>query len=148
MRIAIASDHAGFLQKAPMKAYLEGLGHEVVDYGPDSDARCDYPDYADKVARAVAKGDAERGVLICGTGLGMAMTADKVVGVRAIAIDNVKFAELCREHNDANVICLSGRFVSLDLNQQIVKTFLETEFGGGRHTGRVAKMMAEDNHNE
>lgn len=147
MRIAIASDHAGFLQKAPLKAYIEGLGHEVEDLGPDSDARCDYPDYADKVARAVSEGRADRGVLICGTGLGMAMTADKVVGVRAIAINNVKFAQLCREHNDANVICLSGRFVSLDLNQDIVKTFLTTDFGGGRHTGRVEKMMREDQHN-
>lgn len=145
MRIAIASDHAGFDQKAPMKEYLESLGHEVEDFGPASAERCDYPDYAAKVAHAVADGKADRGVLICGTGLGMAMSADKVPGIRATPIQTVQFAQLCREHNNANVICLSGRFVSLDLNKQIVKTFLETDFAGGRHTGRVEKMMSLDN---
>ncbi|MGN0286099.1 MAG: ribose 5-phosphate isomerase B [Atopobiaceae bacterium] len=144
MRIAIASDHAGFDQKAPMKEYLESLGHEVDDLGPDSAQRCDYPDYAVKVARAVSEGKADRGVLICGTGLGMALAADKVPGVRATPIQSVQFAELFREHNNGNVICLSGRFVDLELNKQIVKTFLETEFAGGRHEARVQKIMALD----
>lgn len=144
MRIAIASDHAGFDQKAPMKEYLESLGHEVDDLGPDSAQRCDYPDYAVKVARAVSEGKADRGVLICGTGLGMALAADKVPGVRATPIQSVRFAELFREHNNGNVICLSGRFVDLELNKQIVKTFLETEFAGGRHEARVQKIMALD----
>lgn len=144
MRIAIASDHAGFDQKAPMKEYLESLGHEVDDLGPDSAQRCDYPDYAVKVARAVSEGKTDRGVLICGTGLGMALAADKVPGVRATPIQSVQFAELFREHNNGNVICLSGRFVDLELNKQIVKTFLETEFAGGRHEARVQKIMALD----
>ncbi len=144
MRIAVASDHAGFIQKAPIIEHLESLGHEVLDLGPSTDDRCDYPDFGDKVGRAVASGKADRGVVICGTGLGIAMTADKVPGVRAVPIQTVEFATLCREHNNANVIGLSGRFVPLELNCQIVDTFLTTEFGGGRHTGRVEKMMRED----
>ncbi len=144
MRIAVASDHAGFIQKAPIIEHLESLGHEVIDLGPSTDDRCDYPDFGDKVGRAVASGRADRGVVICGTGLGIAMTADKVPGVRAVPIQTVEFATLCREHNNANVIGLSGRFVPLELNCQIVDTFLTTEFGGGRHTGRVEKMMRED----
>ena len=127
MRIAIASDHAGFLQKKPLSDYIAGLGHEVIDLGPDSDARCDYPDYADKVARTVARGDADYGVLVCGTGLGMAMTADKVAGIRATPVQTVTFAQLAREHNNANVVCLSGRFVSLMDNCAILETFLTTD---------------------
>ncbi len=144
MRIAIASDHAGFVQKDPLAEYLRAQGHEVVDCGPDTDERCDYPDYADKVARRVARGEVDRGVLICGTGLGIAMTADKVAGVRATPIQTVEFARLAREHNDANVIGLSGRFVSLEDNEKILDAFLTTEFGGGRHAARVEKMMRED----
>lgn len=144
MRIAIASDHAGFVQKGPLAEYLTGKGHEVLDLGPATDDRCDYPDFADKVARLVALGDADRGVLVCGTGLGMAITADKVAGIRAVPIQTVDFARLCREHNDANVIALSGRFVSLEDNEAILDAFLETEFAGGRHTGRVEKIMRED----
>ena len=143
MRIAVASDHAGFIQKAPIIEHIRSLGHEVVDLGPATDDRVDYPDFGDKVGRMVARGDADRGVVICGTGLGIAMTADKVPGIRATAIQTVQFAELCREHNDCNVIGLSGRFVPLELNEQIVDTFLTTEFGGGRHTGRVQKIMRE-----
>ena len=144
MRVAIASDHGGFCQKADIASYIEELGHEVIDFGPDSDDRCDYPDFAHKVAFAIVEGEADRGILICGTGLGMAMTADKVAGIRAAAVQNVEFARLSRQHNNANVECLSGRFVDLDTNKEIVKTFLETEFEGGRHEARVAKMMAED----
>ena len=144
MRIAIASDHAGFVQKDPLAEYLRSQGHEVVDMGPAADERCDYPDFADKVARAVARGGVERGVLICGTGLGIAMAADKLPGVRATPIQTVEFAQLAREHNDANVIGLSGRFVSLEDNEKILDAFLTTEFGGGRHTGRVEKIMRED----
>ena len=144
MRIAIASDHAGFVQKDPLAGYLRSRGHEVIDCGPATDDRCDYPDFADRVARLVARGEADRGVLICGTGIGIAMTADKVAGVRACPIQTVEFARLCREHNDANVIGLSGRFVSLEDNEAILDAFLSTEFEGGRHADRVAKMMRED----
>ncbi len=144
MRIAIASDHAGFIQKDPLADYLRSQGHEVLDLGPKTDDRCDYPDFADKVARLVAAGGADRGVLICGTGIGITMTADKVPGIRATPIQTVEFARLCREHNDANVIGLSGRFVSLEDNEAILDVFLTTEFAGGRHAQRVEKIMRED----
>ena len=113
MRISIASDHAGFEQKQQLVDYLVSRGHDVADRGPDSDDRVDYPDYAVLVAGDVAEGRADRGVLVCGTGIGMAMAADKVAGVRAANIVTPEFAALCREHNDANVIALSGRFVEL-----------------------------------
>ena len=139
MRVAIASDHGGFEQKEALASYLtEELGCEV------SDASVDYPDYAVKVAQAVSAGEADRGVLVCGTGIGMALAADKVAGVRASSITSVPFAELFRQHNNGNVVCLSGRFVDIDVNKEIVKTFLETEFEGGRHEARVAKVMALD----
>lgn len=144
MKISIASDHAGFEQKQQLAAYLKGKGHEVIDRGPDSDDRVDYPDYAVPVARDVASGDAERGVLVCGTGIGMAMAADKVPGIRAANVVRADFAVLCREHNDANVITLSGRFVTLEENEAILDAFLTTDFAGGRHAGRVAKIDALD----
>ena len=135
MRVAVASDHAGFCQKAQVIDFINSLGHEAIDLGPAT---------ADPVARGVADGTYDRGVLICGTGIGMAMTADKVPGIRAVAIQTPGFAELCREHNDANVICLSGRFVDPTTNDEIVKIFLEQPFGGGRHAQRVEKIMRED----
>ncbi len=144
MRVAVASDHAGFCQKSQVVNHIQSLGHEAVDLGPTTDDRVDYPDFAHKVAWGVAEGEYDRGVLICGTGLGMAMTADKVPGVRAVAVQTPGFAELCREHNDANVICLSGRFVDPATNDEIVRIFLTQEFGGGRHATRVEKMMRED----
>ncbi len=144
MKIAVASDHGGFCQKNDLIEYIRSLGHEVEDFGPADETSVDYPDYADPVARAVASGKADRGVLICGTGIGIAMTADKVPGVRASAIHAVNFAHLFREHNNGNVIGLSGRFVSLEENKKIVYEFLTTEFDGGRHETRVAKLMRED----
>ena len=144
MRVSIGSDHAGFEQKQALVDYLLGKGIEVIDRGPDSDDRVDYPDYAVPVARDVAEGATDYGVLVCGTGIGMAMAADKVPGVRAANIINPEFAALCREHNDANVIALSGRFVPLEENERILDTFLATDFGGGRHAGRVEKIMALD----
>ena len=144
MRIAIASDHAGFIQKAPLAGYLRSRGHEVIDLGPDNDDRVDYPDFADRVARLVAAGGADRGVLVCGTGIGMALTADKVAGVRASVIHTPEFAHLFREHNDGNVLCLSGRFTEIEVNERIIDEFLDTEFGGSRHAGRVEKIMRED----
>ena len=144
MIISIASDHAGFEQKQQLVDYLVAKGHQVIDQGPDTDDRVDYPDYAAKVANDVASGAADRVVLVCGTGIGMALAADKVAGIRAANIINPQFAALCREHNDANVITLSGRFVTLETNQEILDVFLTTEFGGGRHAGRVEKIMALD----
>lgn len=141
MRVALASDHGGFEQKQQMADYLaQELGCDVIDMGPDTADAVDYPDYAEKVARAVADGTADRGVLICGTGIGMAIAADKVPGVRASSITTPAFAELFRQHNNGNVVCLSGRFIDLDVNQEIVKVFLETPFEGGRHEHRVEKI--------
>ncbi len=144
MRISIASDHAGFDQKSLLAAYLSKAGHQVVDRGPSDDDRVDYPDYAVLVAHDVSEGRAERGVLVCGTGIGMAMAADKVAGVRAANVTSAEFAALAREHNDANVVTLSGRFVDVDENKRILDAFLSTDFGGGRHAARVAKIMALD----
>ena len=142
MKISIASDHAGFEQKQQLVDYLVGAGHDVIDRGPDCDDRVDYPDYAAKVARDVAGGLAERGVLVCGTGIGMAIAANKIHGIRAANVTSPEFAALSREHNDANVVTVSGRFVALEENERILDAFLSTAFGGGRHAGRVEKIMA------
>lgn len=142
MVISIASDHAGFEQKQEIASFLRDQGIEVKDCGPDNDDRVDYPDYAEKVAIDVADGNSDFGVLVCGTGIGMAIAANKVDGIRAANVTTVEFAELAREHNDANIVTVSGRFVPLETNKQIVSAFLSKEFGGGRHTGRVEKMMA------
>ena len=142
MKVSIASDHAGFEEKELLKPYLVELGHEVIDRGPDSDDRVDYPDFAELVAKDVACGEADRGVLVCGTGIGMAIAANKVDGIRAANVTSPEFAALSREHNDANIVTVSGRFVTDETNRAIVKAFLETAFGGDRHEGRVAKIMA------
>ncbi|MBX9033777.1 ribose 5-phosphate isomerase B [Gordonibacter massiliensis (ex Traore et al. 2017)] len=142
MNISIASDHAGFEQKQALVDYLASQGHAVIDRGPDNDDRVDYPDYAELVARDVAGGSVERGVLVCGTGIGMAVAANKIDGVRAVNVTTPQFAELSREHNDANVVALSGRFVDEGTNRAILDAFLSTPFGEGRHTGRVEKIMA------
>ena len=142
MKVSIASDHAGFEEKELLKPYLVELGHEVIDRGPDSDDRVDYPEFAELVAKDVASGEADRGVLVCGTGIGMAIAANKVDGIRAANVTTPEFAALSREHNDANIVTVSGRFVTDETNSAIVKAFLETAFGGGRHEGRVAKIMA------
>ena len=119
MKVSIASDHAGFEQKEILRDYLVEAGYEVIDRGPADDSRVDYPDFAVLVANDVAEGAADRGVLVCGTGIGMALAADKVAGIRAANIINVQFAELCRQHNDANVITVSGRFVEPETNKAI-----------------------------
>lgn len=145
MRVAVGSDHAGFEQKQKLAAYIaDELGYEVVDLGTTNEESVDYPDYAEKVARFVAAGEAERGVLVCGTGIGVSLAADKVAGIRASSITSPEFAALFRQHNDGNVVCLSGRFVDLDVNKEIVRVFLSTEFEGGRHTRRVDKINALD----
>ena len=144
MRIAIACDHGGYVQKDAIVEHVKSLGHEVYDLGTDSEESVDYPDFADKAARMVSRGDADRAILICGTGIGISMTADKVPGVRCTPLQSVKFAELARQHNNANAIGLSGRFVPLEDNLKIIDTFLTTEFEGGRHERRVEKIRRED----
>ena len=143
MRVAIAADHGGFDQKGEIAAYMaQELGCDVVDLGPDTPESVDYPDYAVKVAKMVSENG--RGILICGTGIGMAIAADKLPGVRASSITTPAFAELFRQHNNGNVVCLSGRYIEPEVNKQIVKTFLTTDFEGGRHERRVAKIAALD----
>lgn len=144
MKIAIGSDHAGFEQKEQLRAYLEAQGHDVRDCGCASEDRCDYPDYAKAVGDCVASGEAERGVLVCGTGIGMSIAANKVAGIRCANPITPEFAQLSREHNDANMVALSGRFVGLETNEAILDAFLSTAFAGGRHEGRVAKINALD----
>ena len=146
--VYIGSDHAGLELKAALVKRLSEKGHDVHDLGPATTESCDYPVYAKGVCGKVladagnaTPGDepASFGILVCGTGIGMAMAADKVPGVRAANIINSEFAALCREHNDANVITLSGRFVPLEENERILDTFFTTDFGGGRHAGRVER---------
>ena len=141
MKISIGSDHAGFEQKQQLVDYLAGLGYDVLDHGPDTDERVDYPDYAVKVAMDVSFKRADYGILVCGTGIGMCIFANKIVRVRAANVTIPEFAELARAHNDANVLCLSGRFIDIDTNKKIVDTFLATEFEGGRHAQRLAKLL-------
>lgn len=146
MRIALASDHGGFEQKERLRSWLESQGHEVEDFGTDSEQSVDYPDFALPAAKAVAEGKADYGILVCGTGIGMQLAANKVRGIRAANAINVNFAHLAREHNDCNVLTLSGRFVSFEDNQAIVSEFLSTEFAGGRHERRVGKIMQIEEH--
>jgi ribose 5-phosphate isomerase B len=140
MRIAIGADHAGFSLKERLKSHLERAGHEIVDVGTDSAESCDYPDFAAAVAERVASGRADRGVLVCHTGIGMSMAANKVAGVRAAAVENPEAARLTREHNDANVLALGARFVDPERAAEMLDIFLKTEFQGGRHSRRIAKI--------
>ncbi len=146
MRIHLGSDHAGFQLKEHLEAYLAGQGHQVTDAGPDSEDSVDYPAYAARVARAVASGDADRGVLVCSTGLGMAIAANKVDGVRAVQVSDPEFARMARLHNDANVITLPGRYLDSEQAQRILDVFLTTEFEGGRHQRRVDMIGAMEHH--
>ena len=141
VHIALGADHGGYEQKAALLSWLLDQGCEVDDYGCDSTDSVDYPDYAAAVARAVAAGKADYGILVCGTGIGMQVAANKIHGIRAANVITPEFAALAREHNNANVITLSGRFVDLESNKRIVETFLTTQFAGGRHERRVAKIM-------
>lgn len=142
-RIAIASDHGGYDQKQSLIPFITAMGFSVKDLGPENTASVDYPDYAHMVSKLVSRGEADFGILVCGTGLGMAIAANKVAGVRAVPVQTTQFAHLAREHNDANVLCLSGRFADDAINKAIVKTFLETEFAKGRHERRVAKLESD-----
>ena len=144
VRIIFGSDHAGFDQKEALKTYVEKQGHQVTDAGPRGTDSVDYPDFARLVGEAVASGRADLGVLVCGTGIGMAIAANKVPGVRAANVTDPQFARLSREHNDANVVTLSGRFVTPQANAEIVDAFVSTPFAGGRHQVRLDKISAMD----
>lgn len=144
MRIAIASDHAAYREKAALVATLTSEGHQVLDFGTEGPDSVDYPDTAEPAARAVSRGDADRGLLLCGTGIGQCMVANKVPGVRAAVLWNDLSAEMSRRHNDANVACLGARVTSLDEMRRLVSLWLATPFDGGRHERRVAKINALD----
>jgi len=140
MKIAIGSDHRGYQVKQRIVLLLQQMGHEVSDFGTQSTAAVDYPDFAFEVAKTVQQGKAERGVLICGTGIGMSIAANKVLGIRAVPVHDNITTEMCRRHNDANVMCLSADMLGEELIDQMVKIFLTTEFEGGRHARRVEKI--------
>lgn len=140
MRVSIGSDHRGFHIKAKLSELLREQGHEVVDAGTFDEQSIDYPDVAAAVAGAVSHGAADRGILICGTGIGMAIAANKFAGVRAATCHDEVTAEMSRRHNDVNVLCLSGDMLGERRMDRMVKLWLETEFEGGRHARRVAKI--------
>jgi ribose 5-phosphate isomerase B len=148
MRVALGADHAGVQLKDSVRSFLESRGIEVQDAGTLDEASVDYPDYAALVGHAVAGGTVDRGILVCGTGLGMAIAANKIDGVRAVPVVDRESARLSREHNDANVLALGARVTAPDAALRIVETFLDTPFAGGRHQRRLDKIagLERDRH--
>lgn len=140
MRVSIGSDHRGFNAKARLVQLLTDLGHEVTDEGTGDDQSVDYPDFARRVSGKVSRGEADRGILICGTGIGMAIAANKFAGVRAAVCNDVVTAEMCRRHNDVNVLCLPGDMLGERPLESLVSTWIETQFEGGRHARRLEKI--------
>lgn len=140
MKIGIASDHRGYQMKNRLVEVARGMGNDVRDFGPESTESVDYPDYASRVASSVASGEVDRGVLICGTGIGMCIAANKFAGVRAANCNDSVTAEFSRLHNDANVVCLSADQLSDQLADQILQIWLTTEFEAGRHARRLKKI--------
>ena len=142
MKIALGSDHAGFELKEDLRSYLAEMKIDALDLGTYSKDSVDYPDVAVKVAEKVARGEVERGLLICGTGIGMSIVANRFAGVRAALCHDLYTARISREHNNANILALGGRVTGKGLAREILKVFLETEFQGGRHERRVKKIAA------
>jgi ribose 5-phosphate isomerase B len=139
-RIALASDHAGFELKEILRDELKELGHEVLDLGTDSLDSVDYPDFGRKAAEAVAAGEAQAGVIVCGTGIGISIAANRVPGARTALCHDITTARLSREHNDANILALGARIIGTEIARDCVRTFLATPFAGGRHQRRVDKL--------
>ncbi|MCX5865989.1 MAG: ribose 5-phosphate isomerase B [Proteobacteria bacterium] len=142
MKIAISSDHGGFELKEFVVRLLNDLGHEPLDLGCHSIEPVDYPDYASQVARRVLQGEAERGILICGTGLGMSIAANRFHGIRATLVNDLYLARMSREHTDSNILVLGGRVTAKGLAEEIVRVWLKTEFAGNRHSRRLEKIAA------
>ena len=140
MKIAIGADHAGFALKEELRQRLAAEGHEVTDYGTGSTESCDYPDFARPVGAEVAGGQADRGILVCSTGIGMAMAANKIDGVRAAPAQNDDEVRFTREHNNANVLTLGAKYMDAGRAMELIELFLHTEFAGGRHARRVDKI--------
>ena len=144
--IAIGCDHSGFALKQEVMRHLDELGLAYKDFGTYSEESCDYPIYGEAVARAVAGGECERGILICGTGIGMSLAANKIPGIRCALLSDCFSAEMCRAHNNANMCALGGRVTGPELAKRMVDLFLTTEFLGGRHADRVNMISALENH--
>ena len=142
MKIALGSDHAGYDLKEIIKVYLSPLGVQVTDVGTTSKTSVDYPDYAESVARELLAGKAEKGILVCGTGVGVSMAANKFPEIRAAVAWNIEIARLSRQHNDANILCLPARFIDPDAALAMVQAWLDTPFEGGRHQRRLEKVAA------
>lgn len=140
MLVAVGSDHAGLELKLDIVSVLKELGHEYIDYGTDTPLSVDYPDFGEKVSEAVSAAKVDRGILICGTGIGMSMVANKVSGIRAALCNDLFSARMSRLHNDANILVLGGRIIGKDLAKEIVRTWLSTPFEGGRHLNRLRKI--------
>lgn len=141
MKIAIGNDHAAVEMKNDIKAYLEEKGHEVVNYGTDTSESCDYPVYGEKVAVAVANKEADLGILICGTGVGISLAANKVEGIRAVVCSEPYTAKLSREHNNTNVLAFGARVIGIETAKMIVDEWLNAEFMGGKHERRIEMVM-------
>lgn len=141
MKIGIGCDHGGVNHKEAIKEHLTAIGHEVIDYGTERDVPADYPDIAEKVSRAYLGGEFDRGILICGTGIGMSIAANKIDGIRAAHVTDTFSARMSREHNNAQIICLGERITGPGLAIDIVDAYLKSEFAGGRHQRRVDKIM-------
>ncbi|MCA5586599.1 ribose 5-phosphate isomerase B [Finegoldia magna] len=148
MKIAIAADHGGFELKDSMVEYIKSLGNEVVDLGTNSADSVDYPDYAKKVCEEIQQGNSDLGILICGTGIGMSLAANKFEGIRAACVSDVYSAKMSRNHNNANVLSIGARVIGDEVAKLIIKTFLENEFEAGRHQRRVDKIMAFEKENK
>jgi len=146
MKIALGADHRGYQTKERLKTVLLNLGHEVVDCGCTSEKSCDYPDFSVPACLRVTRGQADRAVLLCGSGIGMSITANKVAGIRAALCHDELTAEISRRHNDANVLCLPADLIGDDLVERMIEVWLNTEFDGGRHERRVKKTMAAERH--
>lgn len=140
MKIAIGCDHAGYELKEKVKAKMAAAGHEMIDVGTDSTESVDYPKYGHAVGRAVADGSAERGIAICGSGIGISIACNKVPGIRAALCTSTEMAEMCRRHNNANVICMGARMISEELAFAMVDTWMTTEFEGGKHERRINEL--------
>ncbi|EFH93101.1 ribose 5-phosphate isomerase B [Finegoldia magna] len=148
MKIAIAADHGGFELKDSMVEYIKSLENEVMDLGTNSADSVDYPDYAKKVCEEIQQGNSDLGILICGTGIGMSLAANKFEGIRAACVSDVYSAKMSRNHNNANVLCIGARVIGDEVAKLIIKTFLENEFEAGRHQRRVDKIMAFEKENK
>lgn len=148
MKIGIGNDHSALELKAEIIEFLENKGHEVVDFGTNSTESCDYPVYGEKVARAVVSGEVDQGILICGTGLGISLAANKVKGIRAAVCSEPFTARMARQHNNCNILAFGARVVGGELAKMIVETWLDTEFEGGRHQRRVDMISAIEEKNE